>query len=318
MMADTADYPLAQSLPITQATPIGAHMSVPIRRKDGSVFGMFCCLSPHANKTLNERDLQVLKVFADMAACQLIGGMEAKREHEEKRAAILGVIERKEFNFVYQPIWDFRLPQPAGFEALCRFTAEPYRSPDQWFYEAFEAGCGVLLELAAIEKALEALGALKDDTFLSINAAPLTILSGELAPLLGKVAMKQVVLEVTEHARVDDYPALLKALAPLRAGGVRLAVDDAGAGYASLQHIIQLNPDVIKLDMALTRAVDTDPARRALASALIFFAGETGSIIVAEGIETQSELETLRVLGVPRGQGYFLGRPIDLLGAQQS
>ncbi len=317
LITDTADYEITRALPVTKALPVGSHMSVPIRRKDGSAFGMFCCLSRHANKSLNARDLQIMRIFADMVAAQIINRAEAEAAINEKRDRIERAMAEKEFSIVYQPIWDFRLSRPVGFEALCRFQAQPYRSPDKWFAEAFETGTGISLELAVLKKALEAFKTLPPDIFISINASPETILNGELTALLCTVPLKQVVLEVTEHARVDDYEALCQSLAILRNAGVRLAIDDAGAGYASLQHIIQLQPDIIKLDMALTRAVDVDPARRALASALIFFARETGCIIVAEGIETGSELETLKILGVPRGQGYFLGYPGDLRSAQE-
>jgi EAL domain-containing protein (putative c-di-GMP-specific phosphodiesterase class I) len=125
------------------------------------------------------------------------------------------------------------------------------------------------------------------------------------------------VLEVTEHAQVPDYDALRQALAPLRAAGAKLAIDDAGAGYSSLQHILQLRPDIIKLDMGLTRSVDRDPAKRALAAALCHFARETGCQIVAEGIETEAEFTTLESLGVAKGQGYLLGRPGDLATARE-
>jgi len=128
-------------------------------------------------------------------------------------------------------------------------------------------------------------------------------------------ALRPLALEVTEHAPVEDYAVLRDALAPLRKSGIRLAIDDAGAGYSSLQHIIQLRPDIIKLDMSLTKSIDSDQARRALASALTFFAREVGSVIVAEGIETEAELATLQRLDVSRGQGYLLGRPGDLAQA---
>ncbi len=314
IMSDTADFPLAQSMPITHAVPIGAHMSVPIRRKDGSAFGMFCCLSPRANKSLNERDIQVMKVFADMAAGQMIARLDAEREVMEKRIAVERIIQARDFSFVYQPIWDFHSQQPTGYEALCRFSSQPYRTPDKWFADAFQSGCGISLELAVLENALEAFRQFRDDLYLSVNASPATILSGELNNLFRDIPLHRIVLEITEHAPIDDYATLTQALAPLRDGGVRIAIDDAGAGYASLQHIVRVKPDIIKLDMSLTRCVDTDPALRALASALIYFARETDCTIIAEGIETEAEMEILRLLGVPRGQGYFLGRPVELAG----
>jgi EAL domain-containing protein (putative c-di-GMP-specific phosphodiesterase class I) len=314
LMADTSDYELARSMPITAAVPIGAHMSVPIHHTDGRILGMFCCLSPTPNRTLTDRDLQVMTAFADIAGKQITQQLDSKREVESKRLSIESVVKSGAFNLAFQPIWDFR-SGPTGFEVLCRFTPEPYRSPDKWFADAHRVERGIDLEIAVLQKALACLDAFPESIFLSVNASPLTVISGRLTTLLKSVDAKRIALEITEHAEVSDYSALIGELAPLRAAGLRLAIDDAGAGYSSLQHIVQLTPDIIKLDMSLTRAVDTDPARRALTSALIYFARETGSIIVAEGIETESELDTLRILGVPKGQGYFLGRPMDLASA---
>jgi EAL domain-containing protein (putative c-di-GMP-specific phosphodiesterase class I) len=93
---------------------------------------------------------------------------------------------------------------------------------------------------------------------------------------------------------------------------VRLAVDDAGAGFSSLHHILLLSPDIIKLDITLVRDINRDPVKRALAWSLVTFAREIGSTIIAEGIETAAELATLVELGIPWGQGYHLGRPEPL------
>lgn len=314
LIADTADYELAQSIPITKAVPIGAHMSVPIRRKDGSAIGMFCCLSPHPNRTLNDRDLQVMRVFADLAAADFVRREESDRATASKQQDLKEVMAQRSFTMVFQPIWSFVGQRPAGLEALCRFTKEPYRSPDRWFHDAFAVGLGTDLELSVIKTALEAFAWLPDHVYLSVNVSPETILSGRLGPMLTGIPAGRLVVEITEHAEVRDYPRLVEALKPLRTAGIRLAIDDAGAGYSSLQHIVQLQPDIIKLDMSLTRSVDLDPARRALAAALIYFAAETGCAIVAEGIETESEMETLRLLGVSSGQGYFISRPLDETG----
>jgi EAL domain-containing protein (putative c-di-GMP-specific phosphodiesterase class I) len=145
-----------------------------------------------------------------------------------------------------------------------------------------------------------------------VNASPETIISAEFSDALADLPAERIVLEITEHADVGDYDALLAALGPLRARGVRLAVDDAGAGYSSLRHILHLQPDLIKLDMSLTRNICLDPARKALASALVSFAREMGSQIIAEGVETEAELSTLKEIGVERAQGYLLARPLPL------
>lgn len=312
LIPDTSQNDFAMGLPITANEHIGAHASVPIRLEDGSVYGMFCCLSFEPDQSLNQRDLQMMRVFADMTARQLSTEAQAKRVDQDKRARILGAIHNREITTVFQPIWDLLQGRPIGFESLSRFSAEPYRSPDKWFNEAAEVGEALALECAAIRIALEAAAAFPEDLYLSVNASPEVILSGALVEIVAPYAGKRIVLEVTEHAPVADYAALEASLAPLRAAGVLLAIDDAGAGYASLQHIVQLKPDIIKLDIGLTRAVDSDPARRALVSALIFFARETGCFIIAEGIETESELSVLRLLGVSKGQGYLLGRPVPL------
>lgn len=108
---------------------------------------------------------------------------------------------------------------------------------------------------------------------------------------------------------MEDYPALRTAIAGWRRRGVRLAIDDAGAGYASLRHVVSLTPDFVKLDLSLVRDIDTDVARQAMAIALVSFAAKSATTVVAEGIETQAELTTLISLGVTTRQGYFLGRP---------
>ncbi len=310
LIADTAAEPVAMAMPITQAVPIGKHMSVPIRMSDGRVYGMFCCLGFKPDHSLHERDLQMMKVFAELAAFEISREREAAKLGKEKEDRIRTVIEKNQIAMVYQPIWELADHRPVGFECLARFSGGPARSPDKWFMEAAEIGLGTLLELAAIRLAQSALPSFPDHIYLAVNASPKTILSGELSDTLIGMPAERIVLEITEHAHVEDYEGLLRALEPLRSRGVRLAVDDAGAGFSSLQHILQLRPDVIKLDMALTRHINLDPARKALASALVAFARNTSSRIVAEGVETASELEALRSIGIEKAQGYFLGRPM--------
>jgi EAL domain-containing protein (putative c-di-GMP-specific phosphodiesterase class I) len=170
-------------------------------------------------------------------------------------------------------------------------------------------GLLVDLELAAARAAVRGFARMPRSAYLSINLSPVTAISPRLGSALRGAPTDRIVVEITEHARVDDYDALAAGLAGLRADGGRLAIDDAGAGFASLRHILLLSPDMIKLDVSLTRDIDRDRARRAMAAALISFADEMGLTIVAEGIETPRELKTLRALGVRMGQGYYLARP---------
>ena len=314
LIPDTSKEPLARSMPITSSAPIGSHVSIPIRLADGTPYGMFCCVSPRAMPSLNERDLDTMRVFAGLAAKQVNREIEERLAARESRAGTEAVLAAKGFEVVYQPIFDLVGMKLSSYEALTRFSPLPYRSPDKWFGEAFASGLGIDLELAVIRTAVEALEALPGYLDLAVNASPDTIVSGRLLDALDARYLARTTLELTEHAKVADYALLHHALAPLKEAGVKIAVDDAGAGYSGLQHIVQLAPDIIKLDMSLTRSIDVHPARRALATAMIFFARETGAAVVAEGIETQDELTALQSLGVNKGQGYLLGKPGSLPG----
>jgi EAL domain-containing protein (putative c-di-GMP-specific phosphodiesterase class I) len=310
LMPDTPAEPVTKAMPITQAIPVGKHVCVPIRMPDGSTYGMFCCFGFSADPSLRERDLQTLRAFADLAGFEIARDVAAAKAANDKEYRIRKAIDNKEISTLYQPIWRLENPRPLGFECLSRFSAAPGHSPQCWFAEAAEVGLGAQLELAAAELGLAVLHRLPPDMYLSVNVAPQTILDSDFPTLLQDKPVGRIVLEITEHTHVRDYDRLLDILAPLRRRGMRVAVDDAGAGYASLQHILLIQPDLIKLDVALTRHVDLDPARKALASALVSFARDTGSRIIAEGVETASELSTLRAIGIAKAQGYFLGRPM--------
>jgi EAL domain-containing protein (putative c-di-GMP-specific phosphodiesterase class I) len=312
LIQDAATIPAALELPVTKALPVGAHVSVPIRLKDGRIYGTFCCFSFKPDHSLNQRDLQMMRVFADLSADAIDRDLEAGADRAEKVKRIQSVLDREEFSMVYQPIIHVEQNKVVGYESLTRFTLTPARSPDVWFNEAASVGMGAQLEIKAVKLALVALDSLPQEVYLSFNVSPEVVISGEVGRVLEGMPLDRIVLEITEHATIVEYEELTKALAPLRTQGLRLAVDDAGAGYASFRHILRLQPDIIKLDMSLTRDIDTDSARRALASALIRFAQETGSKIVAEGVETATELSVLRSLGVNKAQGYLLGRPAPL------
>jgi EAL domain-containing protein (putative c-di-GMP-specific phosphodiesterase class I) len=199
----------------------------------------------------------------------------------------------------------------AGVEALCRFSDG--RSPEHWFQECEHLDLAASLDLAIIERALADIPRLPDG-YLSINLSPSTLRDPRLAQLLRApgVPTNRIVVEVTEHARVNDYLEAQRVLGALRKGGIRVAVDDAGSGYASLRHILELRPDIIKMDLSITRDIDTDPARRALATALVIFAGEVGAVVVAEGAETESELSALQAAGIDRAQGFAIAAPQSL------
>ncbi len=217
----------------------------------------------------------------------------------------------------YQAIVDLERWHVAGVEALARFQLEPTRTPNVWFEDAGKVGRRLDLELAAIRiEASAFLDPALGRCYLSLNAEPETILEQKgLREALVGIPLDRVVLEVTEEARVDEYDVLARALEPFRREGARLAVDDAGSGYASLRHIFRLEPDIIKLDTELTRDIDTKQMQRAMARGIIAAAAESGIVVVAEGVETRSELEVLREMGVQFGQGYFMREPAPLAEA---
>jgi EAL domain-containing protein (putative c-di-GMP-specific phosphodiesterase class I)/CheY-like chemotaxis protein len=212
----------------------------------------------------------------------------------------------------FQPIVDLATGVVVGSEALARFTDEPDRPPNERFREAAEVGLGVELELAAIRMALAEVGNAPEGTYISVNASHRVAMHGGLLELLDEAPVERLVVEITEHEPVEDYEALTSGLRLLRRRGVRIAIDDAGAGFSSLRHTLRLAPDIVKLDISITRDVDRDRGRRALASALISFADEMAMTIVAEGVETQAERATLQELGVPFGQGFLFAKPAPL------
>jgi EAL domain-containing protein (putative c-di-GMP-specific phosphodiesterase class I) len=229
-------------------------------------------------------------------------------QHQRRLRRIQHVLDTGDITMVFQPIIDLNTSDILGVEALARFSPAPYRSPDKWFAEAAELGLGPDLELLAVAAAVNQVDQIPPGAYLSVNVSPATATHPALAGLLD-ACRHRIVLELTEHTRIDEYDCLLAALDTLRDGGIRLAVDDAGSGYATLRHILRLHPHIIKLDIDLTRGIDSDPARRALAMSLVSFADEIHATITAEGIETRAELETLRRLRVQSGQGYHLARP---------
>ena len=210
-------------------------------------------------------------------------------------------------DMVFQPIVELSTGRPMGFEALARFPSE--QPPVQCFAEAWFLGVGVELELSAIDAAFKHLNLFGSDEFLAINVSPAVMLEGQFFESMMDHGRDRVVIEVTEHQPVDSYEDLRFVCKKLRDEGIRIAIDDAGAGYASLHHILMLAPDIIKFDISLTHDIDHDPVKRALVVSLLQFSQESHATVIAEGIETDTELETLKGLGVPWGQGFHIGRP---------
>jgi len=257
----------------------------------------------HHNTAL-ARELHTRVHFDDQRAADRTRVIRATRD----------VIEHGGPNIVFQPFIELTTGCPIGVEALARFGTEARRGPDEWFSDATAVGLGAELELSAIKAALAQRQQLHPSWMLAVNVSPTTLFTTEFAELVDETDVRHVSFEITEHQPIDDYAKLRKVTDALQDRGALICVDDAGAGYASLRHILKLHPDVIKLDISLTRGVDHDQVKRALAASLVRFAEQVGAEITAEGIETENELDALRQLGVHNGQGFFIARPMRPAG----
>lgn len=310
LIHDAADYPLAKTLPITDMLPLGCHLNVPLRLSNGDVFGSFCCVSRTADRSVSERDMEVLRAFAKLAAEQIEQSLGVEEDSARIGQKIGSVLESRSITIVEQPIHDLATMRVMGFECLSRFADSGERGPDTWFDEAKSVGRGVDLELLAIECALGVAGPADRGVYLSVNASPEAVMSGKVAQILEHHADRKVVVELTEHERVEDFARLRESLQEI-SRHARIAIDDVGAGYAGLRYLVDLSPDLLKLDISLTRNIHQDVARQAMAKAIVHFAAAIGSEVIAEGIESSDELAMLKDIGVNYGQGYFFAPPMS-------
>jgi PAS domain S-box-containing protein len=235
--------------------------------------------------------------------------MVAERAVAAGAARVSRAVADKALDIALQPIVDFATGRLSGVEALARFRDG--RPPDIWFREAAEAGLALDLDRLCFTTALDLLPGLPEGRDLSINATPELIVDQVFRQRLAgsNLPCERLIIEITEHVRINSYEDIAEALAPLRERGVRLAVDDTGAGYASLKHVVQLRPDIIKVDRSLVSHATSDAARRSVITSLVLLALDLGASVTAEGVETPSELETLAVLGADHAQGYLFARP---------
>ena len=286
---------------------------VPDEVKLSSSAGFVC----YPAQATPEADLVELASVALRVAKREGGSTTTKYDPEQATALPTARAERLEIEAllqatdpiapVFQPIVELRTGRLVGYEALARFPGQDNRSPDAFFNQAARVGLGSQLEGIAIAAALKA-PRRPPGTYLSLNLTPGAISSSVVRAGL-PADLKDVVIELTEHELAPQDGALEAGLAELRSRGARIAIDDAGAGYAGLQQIMRVQPDIIKLDRSLVEHVDADGAKAALIEFFIVFARRIGAEVCTEGIETPGELEALAALGVSLGQGYLLGRP---------
>lgn len=316
LIQDPADHPFTQTMAITEFLPVGCHLNTPLRLSDGTIYGSFCCLSRKPDRTMTERDLGTLRAFASLAVEQIERTLESDQRRAAVRKAVSEVIADNALTILHQPIHSLATGRPVGAECLARFPDAAERGPDCWFNEATHVGLGVELEMAAFRNALATVPHVPKACYLSINASPEAVLSGQVLEAIAPYSDRSLVIELTEHQEVTDFRGMQAALAELRKHA-RIAIDDVGAGYAGMRHLVELEPDLLKLDMSLTRDVHRDVARRALASAMVRFAESISAKIVAEGVECAEEAEALAELGVDFAQGYHYAPPMPVVAATQ-
>ena len=256
-----------------------------------------------------------LMSFSTTSSALLAERLHAIRDATHRRAVLADAIAKRAFSVVFQPIVDLATRERVGFEALTRFDSGA--RPDLVFADAWELGLGAELEAASWAAALLSAQLLPSGRWLDLNASPRFLADGEHIRSMLAAAGRPVVVEVTEHEVIQDYETLRDAVRGL-GPDVRLAVDDAGAGVANFGHIVELRPDFIKLDRTLVSGVNSNLGRQAIVVGLRHFSRTAGCRLVAEGIETEKEAQTLLELGVEFGQGYLFGRPepAELLSAK--
>ncbi len=265
---------------VAKRTGARSALVVPLPYAD-SIIGVLEVMSP-APVAYGQKDIRTLELLSTLignmlghavnhasveAAINSRAEHDRLREHDAMTARdrIRKVIDAEAFEMAFQPIIELDSNRTVGFEALARFGPAPEQSPDRWFQEASQVGMGLPLEIAAVRSALGALERVPEHMYLSVNVSPETLVSPQLERLLAGCDAHRIVLEITEHSLVEDYVALSERASFLRRIGIRLAIDDAGAGFASLRHVLKLCPDLIKIDRSITRDIDTQLRHQSLA-----------------------------------------------------
>jgi EAL domain-containing protein (putative c-di-GMP-specific phosphodiesterase class I) len=306
VIPNVAKLPEAKRLPAARFPRIRSYVSVPVSLSDGTLYGTFCAAGFTADKELSKRDEALMHVLASAAATLIEPGVQERRREAAIRERLEPIMSLGGPSIVLQPIIAFSDGIREGAEALSRFPAEWGTPPDVTFAEAASIGIGVELEIVAVRCAARLLEQISG--YLSINFSPRTLLDPRCLELFDELPLERIVLELSEHDPIDDYEHLAQVLVPLRAKGLRLAIDDVGAGFSSLRHIVVTAPDMIKLDRSIVDGIAADPVLRTLVNALVDFGHGSGARVVAEGVETKDDAIALRSAGVDYAQGWYFAR----------
>lgn len=296
---------------------VASYIGVPVHL-DGELMGMLCLICADAKPQLSGQDLAMMRLLGKVVAIELSLETEMDRARRRELPTLRRALRptSPDLRMVYQPVarLEPRLQtkrlQVRSVEALSRFGLQPPHPVEYWFDLGWRSGIGVDVEMAAVERALAALRLLPEPIRLAVNVSPETLASPRLRDAIPPEEAHRVTVELTEHVLFDDYEALRPGLERVRAAGVSLAIDDLGSGTSNLQSVVELAPDLIKVDISITRGVESDPRSRALIAALVAFTRDTGIKLVTEGVERAETARALLDLGVEYGQGYWLSRPL--------
>jgi EAL domain-containing protein (putative c-di-GMP-specific phosphodiesterase class I) len=302
VIPDVTRFPAAMRLPAVELG-IRSFISVPVQLSDGTVYGTFCGAGLTADPRLAERDQALMQVLAHATAVIIEPDVHRRRRNAAIESRLRPLLDRGGPVVLLQPIVDLTGGRRVGAEALSRFPQEWDQPPDECFADAQLIGERETLEIAALRRAAAHLPAVAG--YVAMNISPATLFSEDGRRFLDGLPLDRIVLELSEHDPIHDYERLKAVLAPLRARGMRLAIDDVGAGFSSLRHIVATAPDVIKIDRSIVSGVAGDAVLPVVVKALVELAGAVGADVVAEGIETEAEAVALTGLGVGLGQGWY-------------
>lgn len=309
LIPDTARFAALHHLPVFQENRIGAFVCIPMYLDDGSLYGALTCFSHQPMPSLNARDREVVELFADLSRNAINKKITDAKDQLFLETQMDDAIHQDGLQIYLQPIVSLSNHTVRAVEALSRFNTPGGKSVEWWFAQAHRANMQVALEVAAIEKALDILPDIPHPVYLTVNVSPATIAAPAFMMALRHAPPNRLIVELTEHQEIAATADLMRTLDLLRRRGIGIAIDDVGAGYAGLSTILQLKPNVMKLDRSLVMDIHKDTAKQSLTSALVYFATQENAFLIAEGVEKLEEHDTLRNLGVRLGQGFLYARP---------
>lgn len=307
-------HPRVRSLGLTSVSDSVPSMRAPVVSDRQGVFGELRCTP--VTPSLVRDCFSTLGGYARQVSQQVDSGLEARGRQILPGITFGSVVDNTMFQMVYQPIVDVGTGVGLGYEALARFPASLGSNPEAVLTLAEAAGVLVPLEFSLAESAIHGFLSSGAQGYLSVNLSPAAVLSDWFRGLLcSDLPLSRLVLELTEHECIADYQVIRHCLDIARTRGVRVAIDDVGAGFASFRHILELRPDMIKLDRSIIDSVDSRAEHAGFVRMVAGYAAEFGCRCVAEGVERESQRDVLLASGISAQQGYLHGRPAPLRGA---